>query len=108
MSDPDGWTTRWDQIEQGRADAPQEALEEAADLLDEMYEALHVPTRATEVPETEDVVRAREQIEDVVSRLDRDAPVAAEELREAFEDARDTYHLLLTDRLAASGEDAGL
>ena len=101
------WTTRWDQIEQDRQDAPQESLEEAADLLDEMFEALHVPTRATEVPETEDVIRAREQIRDVVGRIDRNAPVAAEEVASAFEEARDTYQFLITGR-HASGEDAGL
>jgi|GraSoiStandDraft_57_1057295.scaffolds.fasta_scaffold212783_2 hypothetical protein len=101
------WTTRWDQIEQDRADAPQEALEEAADLLDEMFAELHVPTRATEAPETEDVVRAREQIQDVVGRINRDVRVAAEEVDAAFEEARGTYQLLITGR-RASGDVAGL
>jgi hypothetical protein len=101
------WTTRWDQIEQDRADAPLEALEEAADLLDEMFDALHVPTRTTEVPETEDVIRAREQIRDVIDRTNRETPVAAEEVGEAFDEARDTFQLLITGR-RASGDDAGV
>ena len=101
------WTTRWDQIEEDRADAPQDALEEAADLLDKMFDALHVPTGATEAPETEDIVRAREQIRDVVDRTNRDAPVDAEEVGEAFDEARGTFQLLITGR-RASGGDAGL
>ena len=101
------WTTRWDQIEQDRADAPVEALEEAADLLDEMFDALHVPTRATEVPETEDIIRAREQIRDVIDRTNREAPVDAEEVGEAFDEARATFQLLITGR-RASGNDAAL
>jgi len=101
------WATRWDQIEEDRADAPQDALEEAADLLDEMFDALHVPTGATEAPETEDIVRAREQIRDVVDRTNRDAPVDAEEVGEAFDEARGTFQLLITGR-RASGDDAGL
>ena len=101
------WTTRWAQIEQDRADAPEEALEEAADLLDEMFDALHVPTRTTEVPETEDIIRAREQIRDVIDRTDREAPVDAEEVGEAFDEARGTFQLLITGR-RASGDDAGV
>ena len=77
------WTTRWNQIEQDREDAPLEALEEAADLLDEMFDALHVPTRAAEAPETEDITRARAQIRDVIDRTDRAAPVDAEEVGDA-------------------------
>ncbi len=101
------WTTRWDQIEEDRADAPAEALEEAADLLDEMFEALGVATNATEAPGTEDVVRAREQVHDVVDRINRDQPVDAEDLDSAFEEARGTFRLLVTGR-HASGDDAGL
>jgi hypothetical protein len=101
------WTTRWAQIEQDRADAPEEALEEAADLLDEMFDALHVPTRTTEVPETEDIIRAREQIRDVIDRTNREAPVDAEEVGEAFDEARGTFQLLITGR-RASGDDAGV
>jgi len=101
------WTTRWDQIEEDREDAPQEALEEAADLLDEMFDALHIPTRATETPETEDIVRAREQIRDVIDRANREAPVDAEEVGGAFDEARGTFQLLITGR-RASGDDAGL
>ena len=101
------WTTRWDQIEEDRADAPQEALEEAADLLDEMFETLHVPTRTAEVPETEDITRAREQIRDGIDRANREAPVDAEEFAEAFDEARGSFRLLVTGR-RASGDDAGL
>ena len=101
------WTTRWAQIEQDRADAPEEALEEAADLLDEMFDALHVPTRTTEVPETEDIIRAREQIRDVIDRTNREAPVDSEEVGEAFDEARGTFQLLITGR-RASGNDAAL
>jgi hypothetical protein len=101
------WTTRWAQIEQDRADAPEEALEEAADLLDEMFDALHVPTRAAETPETEDIVRAREQIRDVIDRTNREAPVDSEEVGEAFDEARGTFQLLITGR-RASGNDAAL
>ena len=101
------WTTRWDQIEQDQADAPLEALEEAADLLDEMFDTLHVPTRAAEAPETEDITRAREQFRDVIHRTNRDAPVDAEEVGEAFDEARGTFQLLVTGR-RASGDDAGL
>ena len=101
------WTTRWEQIEEDSADAPLEALEEAADLLDEMFDALHVPTRGAEAPETEDIVRAREQIRDVVDRTNREAPVDAEEVGEAFDEARGTFQLLITGR-RASGADAGL
>jgi hypothetical protein len=101
------WTTRWEQIEEDSADAPLEALEEAADLLDEMFDALHVPTRATEVPETEDIIRAREQIRDVIDRTNREAPVDSEEVGEAFDEARGTFQLLITGR-RASGNDAAL
>ena len=101
------WTTRWEQIEEDSADAPLEALEEAADLLDEMFDALHVPTRTTEVPETEDIIRAREQIRDVIDRTNREAPVDAEEVGEAFDEARGTFQLLITGR-RAGGDDAGL
>jgi len=101
------WTTRWEQIEEDSADAPLEALEEAADLLDEMFDALNVPTRATEVPETEDIIRAREQIRDVIDRTNREAPVDSEEVGEAFDEARGTFQLLITGR-RASGNDAAL
>ena len=101
------WTTRWEQIEEDSADAPLEALEEAADLLDEMFDALHVPTRATEVPETEDIIRAREQIRDVIDRTNREAPVDPDEVGEALDEARGTFQLLITGR-RASGNDAAL
>jgi hypothetical protein len=101
------WTTRWDQIEEDRADAPEEALEEAADLLDEMFEALDVPTRPTEAPETEDIVKAREQIRDVIDRNNGEAPVAREEVDDAFDEARRTFQLLVTGR-RATGDDAAL
>jgi hypothetical protein len=101
------WTTRWDQILEDRADAPEEALEEAADLLEEMFETLEVPTRPTEVPETEDIVRAREQLQDVIDRINREAPVDKEEVDDAFDEARRTFDLLITGR-HASGEDAAL
>jgi hypothetical protein len=76
------WTTRWEQIEEDRADAPGEALEEAADLLDEMFQALEVPTKPA-APDTEDVVRARAELRDVIDRINREAPVAREELDDA-------------------------
>jgi hypothetical protein len=101
------WTTRWNQIEEDRADAPEEALEEAADLLDEMFETLEVPTRPTEAPETEDLVKAREQIRDVIDRTNREAPVAREEVDDAFDEARRTFELLVTGR-RATGDDAVL
>jgi hypothetical protein len=101
------WTTRWDQIEEDRGDAPEEALEEAADLLDEMFQALNVPTLPTETPETEDIVKAREQIRDVIDRTNSDVPVAREEVDDAFDEARRTFDLLVTGR-RAGGEDAAL
>ena len=72
-----------------------------------MFDALHVPTRATEVPETEDIIRAREQIRDVIDRTNREAPVDSEEVGEAFDEARGTFQLLITGR-RASGNDAAL
>ena len=101
------WTTRWEQIEEDRADAPGEALEEAADLLDEMFQALDVPTAPTEAPGTEDVIRARAELRDVVDRLNREAPVAREELDDAFDDARRTFELLAGGR-RTSGDDVAL
>jgi hypothetical protein len=101
------WTTRWEQIEEDRPDAPGEALEEAADLLDEMFQALEVPTGPAETPGTEDVVRARAELRDVIDRLSREAPVAREELDEAFDEARRTVELLAGGR-RASGDDAAL
>jgi hypothetical protein len=101
------WVTRWNQIEEDRADAPEEALEEAADLLDEMFETLGVPTRPTEAPETEDLVKAREQIRDVIDRTNHETPVAREEVDDAFDEARRTFELLVTGR-RASGDDAVL
>jgi hypothetical protein len=101
------WTTRWDQIEEDRRDAPEEALEEAAKLLDEMFQALNVPTLPTETPETEDIVKAREQIRDVIDRTNSDVPVAREEVDDAFDEARRTFDLLVTGR-RAGGEDAAL
>lgn len=101
------WTTRWEQIEEARADDPQEALADAADLLDEMFAELDVPTGPTERPETEDVIKAREQIRDVLDRLDREAPVARDEVTDAFDEARRVFDLLATGR-RASGEDAAI
>jgi hypothetical protein len=101
------WTTRWEQIEQDREDAPAEALEEAAALLDEMTAALHIPTGPVETPATEDVPEALDELADVVGRLRADAPVASEELRDAFDEARRTFELLVTGRRASGGE-AGL
>jgi hypothetical protein len=101
------WTTRWNQIEEDRADAPDEALEEAADLLDEMFDTLDVPTRPTETPDTEDLVRARAELRDVIDRTNRDAPVAREELDDAFDEARRTFELLVSGRRAI-GDDAAL
>jgi len=101
------WTTRWEQIEQDREDAPAEALEEAAELLEEVAGALHVPTGETEAPPTEDVPRALAELRDVVGRVGADLPVASDELREAFDEARRTFELLVTGR-RASGDDAGL
>jgi len=101
------WTTRWEQIEEDRDDAPGEALEEAADLLDEMFQALEVPTAPAEAPQTEDVTRARAELRDVVARVNREAPVAREELDDAFDEARRTFELLVSGR-RASGDDAAL
>lgn len=101
------WTTRWEQIEEDRDDAPAEALEEAADLLDEMFQALEVPTEPAEAPQTEDVTRARAELRDVIDRVNGDAPVAREELDDAFDEARRTFELLVSGR-RASGDDAAL
>jgi hypothetical protein len=100
------WTTRWDQIEEDRADAPGEALEEAADLLDEMFQALEVPTGPAEAPQTEDVIRARAELRDVIDRYNREAPVEREELDDAFDEARRTFELLVTGRHASGGDAA--
>ena len=110
---PDGgadlhvWTTRWEQIEEARPDDAPEALADAAELLDEMFDALGVPTRPAEAPETEDITKAREQIRDVLDRLTREAPVDGEEVDDAFDEARRTFDLLATGR-HAGGEDAAL
>lgn len=101
------WTTRWEQIEQDREDAPAEALEEAAGLLDEMSAALHLPTGATDTPDTEDIPQALAELAGVIGRLRADEPVSAEEVGEAFDEARRTFELLVTGRRAAGG-DAGL
>jgi hypothetical protein len=101
------WTTRWEQIEEARTDDPQEALADAADLLDEMFAELDIPTGPTERPQTEDVIEAREQIRDVLDRLGREAPVARDEVTDAFDEARRTFDLLASGR-RASGEDAAL
>jgi hypothetical protein len=101
------WTTRWEQIEQDRDDAPAEALEEAAGLLDEMAAALHVPTGPADTPTTEDVPQALTELHDVIGRLRADEPVGSDELGEAFDEARRTFQLLATGRHASGGE-AGL
>jgi hypothetical protein len=101
------WTTRWQQIEEARTDDAPEALADAADLLDEMFETLEVPTQPTDAPETEDVTRAREQIRDVLGRLSREAPVDGEEVDDAFDEAKRTFDLLATGR-HAGGEDAAI
>ena len=101
------WTTRWEQIEEDREDAPAEALEEAAGLLDEMADALHVPTGDAETPQTEDVPQALAELRDVIARARGGQPVAGDELREAFDEARRTFELLVTGRRASGGE-AGL
>jgi hypothetical protein len=101
------WTTRWEQIEQDREDAPAEALEEAAELLEEMAGALQVPSGEAETPPTEDVPQALTELRDVAGRLGADVPVESDELREAFDEARRTFELLVTGR-RASGGDAGL
>jgi len=101
------WTTRWEQIEEARTDDPQEALADAADLLDEMFAELGIPTGPAERPQTEDVIEAREQIRDVLDRLGREAPVARDEVTDAFDEARRTFDLLASGR-RASGEDAAL
>src|SRR6185437_153853 len=43
-------------------------------LMVEAGRELHVPTRAAEAPETEDITRARAQIRDVIDRTDRARP----------------------------------
>jgi hypothetical protein len=101
------WTTRWEQIEEARTDDAPEALADAADLLDEMFSELDIPTRPTEAPETEDLVKAREQIRDVLDRLSREAPVDREEVDDAFDEARRTFDLLATGR-HAGGQDAAI
>jgi phage gp36-like protein len=93
------WTTRWEQIEEARPEDPQEALADAADLLDEMFAELEVPIGPAEAPQTEDLVKAREQIRDVVDRLNREAPVDREELDDALDEARRTFDLLLSGRM---------
>jgi hypothetical protein len=101
------WTTRWEQIEEDRDDAPADALEEAAALLDEMVVALRVPHRPADTPETEDISQARAELASVVERLQADEAVAGEELQDAFDEARRTFELLVTGR-HASGGDAGV
>ena len=97
------WTTRWEQIEEDREDAPEDALEEAAGLLDEMAAALHIPTGRTEVPTTEDIPQALAELGEVVARLRADKPVAPDEIRDAFDEARRTYELLVSGRNASGG-----
>jgi hypothetical protein len=90
------WTTRWEQIEQDREDAPAEAPA-----------ALNVPTGGAEAPRTEDVPEALAELRDIVRRLRADEPVGSDELRDGFDEARRTFELLATGR-HASGGDAGL
>jgi hypothetical protein len=92
------WTTRWEQIEQDREDDPAEALEEAAALLEEMTAALHVPSGPVDTPATEDLPQAEAELADVIARMRADAPVASEELRDAFDEARRAFELLVTGR----------
>ena len=98
------WTTRWEQIEEDREDAPAEALEEAADLLDEMAGVLHIPTAGAEAPRTEDIPQALAELRDVAGRVRSDTPVGSEEIEDAFDEARRTFELLVTGRHAAGGE----
>jgi hypothetical protein len=92
------WRTRWAQIEEDREDAPGEALEEASALLDEMLDQLGVEIRAPGAPETEDVVRTREELHDLVERWRGDGPATQGELAEAFDEARDAFEYLVSGR----------
>jgi hypothetical protein len=88
------WATRWQQIEDDRADDPGESLEEAADLLDDVLAELHVPATGAEAAGTEDLVAARRQIADVLQRQ----PVARDEVADAFDEARRVVAYLLSGR----------
>ena len=98
------WTTRWEQIEEDRADAPDEAVEEAAALLDEMFAALRVPTHGAAAPPTEDITEARVELDALLARLRAGADTSAEDIDAAFDEARRMFDLLVTGRWASGGE----
>jgi hypothetical protein len=92
------WRTRWAQIEEDREDAPGEALEEASALLDEMLDQLGVEIGGAGAPETEDLVRTKEELHDLVERRRGDGPTTQGELAEAFDEARDAFEYLISGR----------
>jgi hypothetical protein len=92
------WITRWAEIEDMRPDGPAEALEEAMGLLDEMFRELAIPREGPSAPETEDIVRSRENVVDVVNRWRADEPVDQEEIDDAFDAAREVFQYLTRGR----------
>jgi hypothetical protein len=92
------WRTRWAQIEEDREDSPGDALEEASALLDEMLAQLGVEIGTAATPATEDIVRTRQELHEIVERRRADGPVTRGELAEGFDDARDTFEYLVSGR----------
>ncbi len=93
------WTTRWSQIEEDRDDEPGEALRDATQLLEEMAQQLHVESDPATDPPTEEFTRALAALRDLVARYENDGPMDdADELDDAFTNAREMFDLLVGDR----------
>ncbi|HEU0194730.1 MAG TPA: hypothetical protein VFQ71_11060 [Gaiellales bacterium] len=99
------WTTRWEQIEVDRPDAPGEALQEAVALLDDMLRDLHVASRGAAAAGSEDVVRTHQELHELVDRLrQEDSSVDQAEISDAFDEAQDMFMFLASGR--RPGEEA--
>jgi hypothetical protein len=60
---------------------------------------LHVPTTGADAPSTEDLVEAKRQIADVLERRRLDQLVAADEVADAFDEARRAVGYLVSGRV---------
>ena len=93
------WAARWEALEPDLADEPENALAEAAGLLQEMARELEVGTDA----ELDDWVRDLGEVRETARRLSEGDPVPADEQAEAADMARSLYAEMIDNRRTWGG-----
>jgi hypothetical protein len=96
------WETRWQELEEAAADAPDEALPEIVRLVGEMMAARGLDLKEPVTAEGEDVDIVRDYLaaRDVAGAVEAGNEPDDEDIAVALDDLREIYEYLVSDRAA--------